>query len=383
MMNNFKKIKRLGGAVAAAIIALVLLGGCSEKIKPGTVEVKRKKVGPVGVVVAKAEKSPLYYVATGTVAARETATVSPQIMGRLLEVKVREGDAVKKGQILALVDDSEVQARVKAAEGMVSEAKSALQEVEAAVEQARSGKELAEKTFERFKKLYEEKIVSQQEFDEVKTRYEVAVKDYERALSKREQVRAKLVQAEAALERAKVYLEYTKVVAPFDGVVAKKFVDPGVLVSPAVPLFRIDRSGTYRLDVEVPETHYSQVKVGQVVSVEVPSAGFFGGRGKVVRVVPSLDPMSRSFTVKISLPPSAKVESGMFGRARIRVGTRESVFLPEKALLRVGGYEGVFVLNEENVARFVMVRTGERANGRVEILSGVVPGQRVVVDGTE
>ncbi len=384
MRVSVKNRAKIFTLVVAAGLALALtLSGCSEKVKPGTVEVKRGKAGPVKAMTVREEAIPVTYVATGTVRARESATISPQIMGRVLEVKVREGDVVKKGDLLLVIDDSQVKAGVRAAKGMVDEAEKALVEVEAAIKQAESAKNLAEKTYKRFKKLYEEKIISQQEFDEVETKYEMAVRQLEIARAKKAQVEAKLDQAKAGLEQAKVSFQYTRVRAPFDGIVAKKFTDPGNLVSPGVPLFVIDRVGAYQLVVEIPEQYSRKVKVGDKVTVDVESAGLVGVAGTVSDVVPALNPSTRSFTVKVDLPEDKPVRSGMFGRASFAVGEKKGIFLPEKALVRVGGYEGAYLLTEENIARFMMIRTGLRKDGKVEILSGLVPGQRVVISGLD
>lgn len=360
-----------------------LLTGCSGKIEPGEAEVKRKQSGPVSVTTVAEMTKKREYTAVGTVRARNSAIVSPQIMGRITAIRAREGDRVKEGSLLLTIDDSQARAGVRAAEGMLEEAMRSREELEATIEQAMSGLELAKKTHERYRGLIEQKIISQQEFDEVVTEYEIAKKQLEITRSRREQVDARVAQAEANLQNARVLLGYSRVVAPFDGIVARKFADLGTMASPGNPLFVIDEVDTYRLELSISESFANKIRKGSHCAVQIDAAGIENIEATVREVVPELDPATRSFTAKVDIPPTGGIRAGMFGRATFALGDEQVVAVPEEALVRIGGYQGVYVLTEGDVVRFIMVKTGSTFDGSVEVLSGLTRGQHIVTSGID
>lgn len=374
---------RTGVLALFAVTSIFFVSSCSDKIKPGEVDVERHKGGPVKVAALALVPKGRFHTAVGTVRPKKSATLSPQVMGMITGVYAREGNRVKEGALLLTIDDSGMRANVQAAEGMLEEAQRAREEVEAAIGQAESGAELAGKTYNRFKALYEQKIVSQQEFDEVVSKYEVAKRQHDIALSRRNQAGARVAQAQARLQNARIMLGYTRVSAPFDGVVARKYADPGSMASPGMPLFLIEEAGNFRLEVSIPEGFAWIIREGVACGITIDAAAMKEEGLKVSEVVPELDPATRSFIVKVDLPRIEGIRSGMFGRATFRVGEESVLAVPEGAIIRVGGYQGVYVVGEGNVSRFHMVKTGESFGGMVEILSGLHEGQEVVVSGGE
>ncbi len=154
----------------------------------------------------------------GTVQAAQTSTLASQMMGNIVEVRVHEGDHVQRGQILAVIDDSQPRAALDRA---TAAATASHQQLAA----ADSELALADSTLKRFQTLYERKSVSPQEFDEVKSRQQAA-------LARRDMAVANQEQAKAALAQARTALEYAQVRAPFDGVVSERKADVGTLASP-------------------------------------------------------------------------------------------------------------------------------------------------------
>jgi RND family efflux transporter MFP subunit len=294
-----------------------------------------------------------------------------------------EGTRVGKGAVLATIDDTAIRAQLAAAEAMVAEAEAGREEAERAIAQAEAGKTLAEKTYERFRKLHEEKVVTPQEFDEIEVRRTVAVKEYERALERRAQVAAKSSQAKAQADAARAMLSYTLVTAPFAGIVTEKKIDAGSMASPGVPIVVLEETGRYRIEASVPETYLGPLKVGSRVRVVLDGGGGEEMAGSVSEVVPTVDPASRTFTVKVDLPRGGELRTGMFGRVLIPVGKEPVLVVPQRAISQVGGYDGLYTVSADNVARLVMVKTGRTFGDGVEILSGVDPGTRVAVSPLE
>ena len=365
------------GFLLLAVVA-GLVSGCGEKAKPGAAQAPGPLVTGVEVVTVSLSPQERIAEVVGTVRARAIAVVAPQVMGRVTSFPVSEGSRVEKGAVLATIDDASIRAQSVAAEGAVAEALAAREEAERAIAQAEAGKTLAEKTYARYRMLHEEKVVTQQEFEEVETRRTVAVKEYERTLEKRAQATGRLEQARGQAGAANAMLSYTKVTAPFAGVVTEKKGDAGSMALPGVPLLTLEDTRRYRLEATVPETHLSRLSVGLKVQVVLDTAPDKKIPAVLSEIVPAVDPASRTFLVKADVSGPG-LRTGMYGRLRFSAGKESVLAMPQKAVTRAGGFDGAFVVTADNVARLVMVKTGQPMGDRIEILSGIPPGSRVAV----
>lgn len=356
-----------------------MMAGCGEKGKGGPASSDRAPVTGVEVITAGAVSRESFAEVVGTVRAKTIAAVAPQVMGRITSLPVAEGSRVEKGVLLATIDDTQVRAQLAAAGATVVEAEAGLMEVEGAIAQAEASKALAEKTYERYRMLHEEKVVTPQEFDEVEVRKTVAVKDYERALDKRAQVAAKITQAKAQEDAARAMLSYTRVTAPFPGVVTEKKADVGSMAAPGVPILVLEDTRRYRIEASVPEAYLGALKVGSRVRVVLGTPPGKEIPGTISEVVPQVDPESRTFTAKVDLPAGGALRTGMFGRVLFPSGEETVMRVPRRAILRIGGYDGLYIVTSDNVARLVVVKTGKVSGEDVEILAGIGPGTLVAV----
>jgi RND family efflux transporter MFP subunit len=379
-VNGTKKLSSIGVGVAAAAILWMAAGlsACGEKGKQ-VPAVSRPVVQDVEVVVVRPVPRETTAEALGTVRARTTAAVAPQVMGRLTGVAVSEGSVVAAGAVLATIDDTTVRAQLSSAEGAVSEAEAAREEADQAISQAEAGKALAEKTFERFRRLLGDRVVTPQEFDEVEMRRIVAVKELERAQQKRAQVSAKIVQARGLADAAKAMLAWTRVTAPFAGTIVEKRADAGSMAIPGVPLFVLEDPRRHRIEMFVSETYLPLLGKGTPVQVILdadPGAPF---SAVVTEIVPAIDPASRTFTVKADLP-AGRARSGQSGKVRFAAGKGTVLAVPKRAITRAGGSDGVYTVGaRDNVARLSMITLGAEFDDRVEVLSGIEDGARVAV----
>jgi multidrug efflux pump subunit AcrA (membrane-fusion protein) len=330
----------------------------------------------------------------GTLRARSTASLSARTMGQILSVAVREGDYVRKGQLLAEIDNKDTAARLRRAESGIEEAQRAIDEVksairaaEAALRSAESNRDLALATRNRYDILRDRRSVSPQEYDEVDGRYKTAEQEVDRAreqlasmLARPPQVAARIKQAEAEAESERVALEYSRILSPIDGIVSRRASDPGNLATPGTPMFEIEDPATYELEAHLEESRIEGVRLGQTVRVEVDALGNNPLTGSVREISPSADAASRTFLVKLELkgmPRSRAVHSGLFGRAFFPAGDRKAIVVPPAALVRHGELEGVFIV-EDDKALFRIVNTGRSYPEGVEILSGLSSGSRIV-----
>jgi RND family efflux transporter MFP subunit len=360
--NNLP-LRKWALAPVGALAVLLLLSACSSE--PRTVSAAPELVRNVPLLTVQRATIPDSLEAVGTLQAAQTSQLSGQIMGNIVQMRVKEGDRVRRGQVLAVLEDAQPQAA--AAQAMAAE-NAAQQEIAA----AESDYSLAEATFKRYQDLYSKRSVSPQEFDEVKAREQAA--SARRALAQ-----AGLAQAQAALAQAQTTLGYTRVRAPFDGVITEKRADPGTLATPGMPLLVVEDQRRFRLEASVDEGDIRLVRLGQAVPVTLDSLPGVQFSGRVAQVVPAADPASRSFVVKVELPDDARLRSGLFGRAHIARGQRQAILLPRGAVLERGQLQGVYVVAQDGVAALRYVTVGGSPVGeQVEALSGLQGGERVV-----
>ena len=359
-MNTGNAGRRLGVLVVAAMLGL---SSCSTEQQPKVSSTET--VRDVSVLAVKQANIPDVLEAVGTVRAVQTSDLASQMMGNIVEIRVHEGDRVRRGQVLAVIDDSQPRAAVDRA----TAADLAAQQQLVA---ANSDLALAESTLKN-QYLYEQKIVSQQEFDEVKARQEAN-------LARCDIAKAGQAQTRAALNQAMTSLDYTRIRAPFNGVVTHKKSDSGTLASPGMPIFTVEDTSRYRLEVAVNESDVRYAGVEGQVSTAIEALGNVALRGRVVEIVPAADPASRAFLVKIELPTDTRLRSGLFGRAQFSRGKQQALLIPRSAVIERGQLQGVFVLDQNKVASLHYVTLGKFSGAEIEVLSGLQGGEWFVAN---
>ena len=339
-----------------------ILAGCTSE--PRSVPKATETVNNVSVIVAQKMTVPDWLEAVGNVRAEQTTQVASQMMGNIVEIRVHEGDRVKTGQVLAIVDDAQPRSRVEQAAG-------ALTAAEKEVSAAASDLALADSTMKRYQQLYEEKSVSPQEFDEIKARYRSAE-------ARRDMAVAGQAQANSGLTQTRTSLGYARIRAPFTGVITEKKADAGTLASPGTPIFTIEDTRSYRLEATIDESDMRIARIGQVVPITIDALGDADLSGKVVQIVPAADPTSRSFLVKVELPSDSRLRSGFFGRARFPRGERTSLLIPRSAVVERGQLQGVYVIDANQIAGLRYITLGRTAGDQVEVLSGLQAGEKLI-----
>jgi RND family efflux transporter MFP subunit len=330
----------------------------------------------VQLETVRLQAAPDLYEATGTVRSATSSVISAQIGGTVLEVRVKPGDRVARGQVLALLDDRTPRAQLSVAQAGVEEAAQGLAEIEQALQAAAAERQFVEATYKRYQGLLEKNSVSRQEFEGAESRYKAALAS-ERALqAKKRQIEARGQQAHSQQESAQTYFSYSRVVSPIDGVVTAKSVDAGTVVMPGTPLITVEDPSRLRLEASVSEQLISKMKLGMSVSVETG-----GGKvdGQVAEIVPAADAATRTFLVKVGLPRDCGCRSGEYGTASFPIGEEKRLSVPRLAVVERGQLDGVFVANPQGVLEFRLVKTGKELGARVEILSGLGEGDRVAI----
>ncbi len=363
---------------ALLVSTALFVAGCSS----GRHDQQKGAGAPAGpavraaVVAAAQEEWPETIELTGTVRARVESTLSSRMSAWVREVRVRQGDTVAAGQVLAVLDAQDVEVGMRTAQAAVGEAESGIPEADQAIAAAQAQLELADATLRRLEDLFAKKSVSQQELDEVRSRQRAAEAGVRMARARRQQLDSRIARAREGVESTRVSLSWATLRAPFAGVITERRVEPGVLAAPGMPLFRIEQtSGGYEVIAPLDESRLRDVSRGAAARLMLDTVGD-AMEARVAEIVPAADPQSR--TVDLKIPVSGKgLRSGLYARVSIPGRGRAVVAVPAPAVRERGQLQMVFV-QDSGAARSRLVTTGSRVDGRVEVLSGLRAGERVV-----
>lgn len=318
-------IRTLRSAALAA--AVVTLGACGADTEPRA----STSQTPVVVEVSRVGSGTAAVLQPARVVARQEAEVATRLAGTIASVQVDAGDLVRAGTTLATLDDADLRARTQA---------------------ARAQTELARRTFQRVENLARDGAASPQELDEA---------------------RARLAAADGAVSDAEAQAAYATIRAPFDGTVTARFMDPGDLAAPGMPLLRL-ASDEVKVVADLPAERARGLAEGDEVGVELQGRS---APGRVLRVVRAMDPASRRVRVEIEVEGEALPGS----LARVRLPASEldagARWLPVDAVVTSGQLTGVYAV-ERDTLRLRWVRLGQRSGDAVELLSGPA-GDMVVV----
>jgi multidrug efflux pump subunit AcrA (membrane-fusion protein) len=328
--------------------------------------------------------------APGTVQPRSRISLSSQINGFVREMRFRVGDTVKKDQILATLDARDAESQKAAAQAAIDEAQAALSEArkayQAAVQMqaaAKASAELAAQTFSRYQKLAESRSISPQELDEIRARSNASTAELASreamvaaAEDRIEQVEARISQARAQAGRADVMLSWTEIKAPSSGRIVERMADPGTAIFPATPLLVIESIDRPQVIADIPTEHSGALRAGSSVKLHDAETGAVS-EGRITEIVPLSDPATHSIRFKVDLPDSA-MPSGQFVKVEVPAGTRDAMLAPRTAIRQHGQLTGIFVVDGASKARFRLVKVSPYDAERVEILSGMEPGEKII-----
>ncbi len=361
--------------ILSIVLAVSALAACGQD---APVAAKRGAgYEPSATAVAERTVLPRLFDAVGTVQAKTDIRVEAQVTGRVLEILVRPGDRVAKGDKLVILDSRASKTRLERLKQARSSARSMTAQARDALAAAKAAYAKSESTYRRMNQLFEQKVVTAEEVEKAESTYLQA----KAALSRAEQgvagAEAQAREAGKVVQEADIDLGYTTITAQESGEVAKRLVEPGDLAFPNKELLTLHTGGSLHLEAMVREALIGRVKLGDSLSVDISAlADREPLTGVVQEIEPLADPMTRSFLVKVRLPERPGLYPGMFGRLLVPLGERETVLVPKAAVHRVGQLETVMIQSGE-AWHPVYVRTGAAVNGKIEILSGLSGGETV------
>ncbi|MGE0666796.1 MAG: efflux RND transporter periplasmic adaptor subunit [Sphingomonadales bacterium] len=306
------------------------------------------------ITTATAKARPMARTVTvmGTVVAWEEMPVGAEVGGlAITEVLVDEGDEVKRGQVLARLNDSVLRAQLAQQEAGIVSARAQLTEAQANLRRA--------------EELLPKGHISGQTADARRASASTA--------------QAQLALAEAARDETRAKLEQTRIVSPDDGYVSARSAVIGQIVNSGDQLFRVVRDSRLELDAEIPESTLPVLAPG--LAVQVSAEGVAPTTATIRAVAPSVDTKSRLGLAHIALPPGSGFRPGMFAQASVALKDSAALMVPASAVVYRDGAAGVFVTARDGTVRFRKVVTGERAGDLVEVSDGLAAGDQVALKG--
>src|SRR6516164_7596220 len=370
---------RAGRLIEMALLASgMLFAGCGGKTQ--TAQQKAEVVSGLHMQKVQLRNVADELEAPGSVIAVSTAQVAARTMGTVLQVAVREGEIVKRGQLLAQLDQRELSARHNAAKAAFQGANAAVLQATKALAAAQAQAGVVQKTYDRYVYLKQQNSVSPQEFDEMAAKQESAQASLEQAKASLQQAEAGASQAESESRATEDVASYARIVAPFDGRVIRRTVEPGSLVSPGMGLFVVEDTSHYQLEATLPAASLKSVKKDTPVRVQLDALGEKSLTGKVAEMEAGADPTSHTWRARIELPKDPGVQSGMFGRSFFSQGEKRSLMLPHDAIMTRGQLQGIYVVAEGNLLHWRVVTLGKAMGSQVEVLSGLSDGEVVVLN---
>jgi len=303
--------------------------------------------------VLQPERVEHWRVLDGTVEAVHQATLSAQTSGRVAEVLFDVNDYVEAGSVLVRFSNTEQ--------------KAALEQAEANLEAAEAAYRQAEAEYRRIRDVFEKKLVSKSDMD--------------RATSQRDAARARLKAAESAVKSARQQYEYTIVRAPYAGIVTQRFIEPGESVNPGQPLMAGLSLDRLRVQVDVPQSMVAAIRAHRKASIWLDAEGSRILAGERVTIFPFADPASRTFRVRVDLP---QAETGLFPGEFVKTAfvteTVERLLVPWSAVMVRSELVSVYVMDDAGRVSLRQIRLGNRHADRVEVLTGLQAGERLVLD---
>lgn len=368
------------------------------------------KVVEVAVEVPKLNNYTDPMTISGIVKSHQRATLSSKITGQIVDITVDEGNPIKFGELLLKIDDRE--ARIKMAEiqtegatlrsqrqeliEKLSELKNRVQMLFHDQESFLSEAELAQSTFERYKKLLDKDVISKQEYDEAKTKLDMtnaavakSQAEYNVLIAQKKQLDAKNQQLLSEIEKNKILaanatvdMSYTQITSPLNGFLVKKYVDIGDMATEGKALLVVENAKALYLEINVDESQAFLFKPGTKLEVFADATPQKRIIGIIREVINSADPETHTFKVKIDIQPTNFIHPGMYARAIILMGG-ENIFIPRTAIVTRGQIQGVFVVDNKNIARFRIIKAGQDIQGFVPVISGLNDSDKVVISNVD
>ncbi|MBX3026874.1 efflux RND transporter periplasmic adaptor subunit [bacterium] len=402
-------MSRWTSRAAAVTWILALTAGCTQPAKPVAEPVRPVKTSLVTAGGAARER-----LLPGTVEASRRVELAFQVPGIIAQLPVREGQAVKQGELIAQLRQDEFQTQLTARQSQLDQARAALdrlvagerpeerRRLEAQVRAAAARLTNARTEFSRFQQLLSSGAISRQEFDTVRTAYLVAQEEHaaarqlleQSATGRAEDIAASEAQVrglEAQVVDANIQLQDSTLLAPYDGVIAQRFVEPNQNVRAKQPIVRFQDVDEIDIAVDVPETlMVVDIRSADILQMTAELTGAPGVQFPVhIReVAQEADPTTQTYRMRVAMkvPPGITVLPGMTAAVHLTYRRAsilgDAILVPLSAIYKDPEGEAVaWVIGAENVVQRRPVRLGAVTGSQIEVVEGLEPGDRIAIAG--
>lgn len=336
-MKNLKSWVVIGASCYLALFT----SSCSSETQSKNMDDKDSTSAiPVEVATTKTGDISAYYSSTATLEAEEEAMVVAKVRGIVKNLNVEEGDYVKAGDLLAQLEEEQL-------------------ELEA--ERAKATMDRLQNELNRKKELYNKNLISAQEYENAKYEYQAQKSEY---------------------ELAKLQVKYSQIQAPIEGIVSDRLIKVGNMINSDQEVFKITDFDPLLAVLQVPEHEMDKIEKGQKALIQVDAVKGEVFEGQVLRISPTVNPETGTFEVTVSIKDeSRQLKPGMFGRVQIVYDTHQNVMMiPKNAVMTEDGTSSVYVLNNKLAYRR-NVNTGYVNGDSIEVLEGLTPSDTVVTIG--
>ena len=338
----------------AFFTAIIGLSSCSSKAE----QKETDNSNPVSVVISTpSHNDGGNILLSGKLESENTANISTRVMGNISSIRVKVGDRVQKGALLATISSNDIQAKKAQTIAMIAAAEAAFKN--------------AAKDYNRFQSLHKQQSASDKELENVTLQYTAA--------------QSNLEAARQGLKEVNAMLSYTNITAPFSGVITQKLADEGSMANPGMPLLILEQNGLLRLSATVSESDINQIKASDVTRVDIKSTGK-SFQGKITELSPSSQATGGQYMVKIAIPANQQkgLLSGMYANATVAGKSKVSastgcIQVPVACIVNRDQLTGLYVVSDKNTASLRWVRLGKVSGDNVEVLSGLNASERFVL----
>ncbi len=335
-MNKFTTWVALGLLCCLAVFT----SSCNTETQSKNVSDKDSTAAiPVEVATATAGDISAYYSSTATLEAENEAMVVAKVQGIVKEINAEEGDHVSAGDVLAQLEDEQLELEAQRAKATMDRLLNELNRKE---------------------ELYNKNLISAQEFENAKYEYQAQKSDY---------------------ELAQLQIKYSQIRAPISGVISDRLIKVGNMINSNQEVFEITDFNPILAILQVPEHEMNKIQKGQQAVIQVDAVSGKTFEGEVLRISPVVNSQTGTFEVTVSIQNEEDLKPGMFGRVRIVYDTHQNVLtIPQNAVISEDGTNSVYVLNN-NLAFRKTISTGYRNGNNIEVLEGLNPADTVVTIG--
>lgn len=336
-MKTLKSWVVLGSLFCVSIVT----SSCSTESQSKNVS-DEDSTSAIPVEIAKATNGEIsaYYSSTATLEAEDEATVVSKVRGMVTEINVEEGNFVNADEVLAQLEDEQLELEAKRAKATMDRLKNELIRKE---------------------ELFNKNLISAQEFENAKYEYQAQKSEY---------------------ELAQLKIKNSKIRAPIKGVISDRLIKVGNMINTDQEVFEITDFDPILAVLKVPEHEMSKIEKGQQALLQVDAIKNETFEGKVLRVSPTVNPETGTFEVTVSIRDESKqLRPGMFGRVRIVYDTHnDALMIPKNAVIQEDGMNSVYVI-KNSMAYRRNVKTGYSNGNNIEVLEGLAPSDTVVTIG--